>query len=150
MTSKEIVTNYWLAWNEHNLDKLLGLLAPEFISRSSLSQGRPVGKDLIAQGFRIFDKALPDLKEEIISLIAEGDRVACEVIETATFTAAMDLPTGVVAPTNRAYRLPVCAFFRVNPQGFITAQRTYWDTADWEQQIGIDPKLFAHKNNNDQ
>ena len=145
MTPKETVTKYWLAWNGHNLDDLMALLAPEFISRSSLSQGRPVNKDMIAKGFKMFDKSLPDLKEEIISIIAEGDRVVCEVIETATFTGAMELPSGIIEPTNRSYKLPVGAFFRVNEQGLITEQRTYWDTADWEKQIGIDPKLFAPK-----
>jgi steroid delta-isomerase-like uncharacterized protein len=145
MAPKETVANYWRAWSEHKLDNLLVLLAPEFTSRSSLSQGRPVGKDMIAKGFKMFDKALPNLKEELISIIAEGDRVVCEVVETATFTGLMELPTGVIMPTNKSYRLPVGAFFRVNTQGFITEQRTYWDTADWAQQIGIDPKLFAQK-----
>ena len=145
MTPKETVTNYWRAWSDHNLDNLLALLAPEFISRSSLSQGRAANKDMIAMGFKMFDKALPNLKEEIVSIIAEGNNVVCQVIETATFTAAMELPTGIIEPTNRSYKLPVGAFFRVNTQGLITEQRTYWDTADWERQIGIDAKLFAPK-----
>lgn len=145
MTSKETVGKYWRAWSEHNLEDLLALLAPEFISRSSLSQGRPVGKDMIAKGFKMFDKALPDLREDIVSIVAENDRVACECVETATFTGTMDLPTGAIEPTNRSYRLPVASFFRVNIQGLITEQRTYWDTADWEKQIGVDPKLFAPK-----
>jgi len=143
LTPKETVTNYWHAWSEHKIDDLLALLAPGFISRSSLSQGRPVGKDMIAKGFKMFDKSLPDLKEEIVSILAEGDRVVCEVIETATFTGPMELPSGAIAPTHRSYKLPVGAFFRVNTQGLIIEQRTYWDTADWERQIGIDPKLFA-------
>jgi len=145
MTPKETVTNYWRAWSEHNLENLLALLSPEFISRSSLSQGRPVGKDMIAMGFKMFDKSLPDLKEEIVSIIAEGNNIVCQVIETATFTGAMELPTGVIEPTNRSYKLPIGAFFCVNAQGLIAEQRTYWDTADWERQIGIDPKLFAPK-----
>lgn len=98
---------------------------------------------MIAKGFKMFDKSLPDLKEEIVSILAEGDRVVCEVIETATFTGPMELPSGAIAPTHRSYKLPVGAFFRVNTQGLIIEQRTYWDTADWERQIGIDPKLFA-------
>jgi steroid delta-isomerase-like uncharacterized protein len=143
MTPKETVTNYWRAWSEHNSDNLLALLATDFISRSSLSQGRAASKDMIAKGFAMFDKALPDLREELIGIVADGDRVACQVIETATFTGPMELPSGVIAPTNRSYKLPVASFFRVNAQGLIVEQRTYWDTADWERQIGIDPKLFA-------
>ena len=143
MKSKEIVTNYWRAWTEHNLEDMLALLAPDFISCSSLSQGHPVGKDMMAIGFKMFDKSLPDLKEELVSITTNGDRVACEVIETATFTGPMQLPSGIIAPTNRSYKLPVGAFFLINGQGLIAEQRTYWDTADWERQIGIDSKLFA-------
>jgi steroid delta-isomerase-like uncharacterized protein len=143
MTPKETVNNYWRAWTEHSLDNLLSLLAPGFVSRSSLSQGRPAGKEMIAKGFKMFDKALPDLKEEVISIIAEDVRVACEVVEVGTFTGPMELPTGVVAPTNRFYKITVAAFFLIDGQGLIMEQRTYWDTANWAQQIGIDPKLFA-------
>jgi steroid delta-isomerase-like uncharacterized protein len=144
-TPKEAVTEYWRAWTDHNQEKMLSLLAPEFVSRSSLSQGRPVGKDMIALGFKMFDSSLPDLKEDVVSIMAEGDRVACEVVEIATFTGPFELPTGKIEPTNRSYRLPVASFFRVNAQGLILEVRTYWDTADWAQQIGIDPKLFAPK-----
>jgi predicted ester cyclase len=91
----------------------------------------------------MFDKALPDLKEEIISVIAAGDSVACQIIETATFTGPMELPSGTIAPTNRAYTLPVGSFFRLDDDGLIVEQRTYWDTASWARQIGIDPQLFA-------
>jgi steroid delta-isomerase-like uncharacterized protein len=145
MTPKDTVDKYWRAWTEHSLDNLLSLLACEFVSRSSLSQGRAVGKDMIAKGFKMFAKALPDLQEEVVSITAEEDRVACQVVETATFTGPMDLPSGVVVPTNRPYKLPVASFFRVNAQGLIVEQRTYWDTADWAQQIGIDPRLFGPK-----
>src|ERR1700733_8204518 len=124
MTPKETVTNYWRAWSEHNLDDMLSLLAPDFTSRSSLSQGHPVGKDRVAEGFKMFDKSLPDLKEEVVSIIAEDNKVVCEVIETATFTGPMELPSGSITPTNRSYKLPVASFFHINAQGLITEQRT--------------------------
>ena len=143
MTPEETVERYWRAWTEHNLDNLLSLLAPDFVSRSPLSQGRAAGKDMIAKGFAMFAQALPNLREEVVSLVAQGEKVACEVVETATFTGSMALPTEVIAPTNRPYTLPVAAFFRLNAQGLIVEQRTYWDTAAWAHQIGIDPKVFA-------
>jgi len=105
MTPEETVRSYWRAWTEHKLDHLLALLAPDFVSRSSLSQGRPADEERIAKGFQMFDQALPDLKEEVISLVVSGDAVACEVVETATFTGPMELPSGVVTPTHRAYTL---------------------------------------------
>jgi steroid delta-isomerase-like uncharacterized protein len=145
MTPQEAVRAYWRAWTGHDLEGLLSLLAPEFVSRSSLSQGRAAGKDMIAKGFAIFDKALPDLSEEVVSIVAEDDRVACEVVETATFTGPMELPTGVLAPTNRSYTLPVASFFRIDARGLIAEQRTYWDVANWAHQIEVDPALFAPK-----
>jgi steroid delta-isomerase-like uncharacterized protein len=143
VTSKDTVQAYWRAWSEHKPDDLFTLLAPDFVSRSSLSQGRPVTREMIVKGFRMFAVALPDLKDEVVSMVAEGDRVVCEVVETATFTGPMELPSGAVPPTNRSYRIPVGSFFRVNPEGLIAEVRTYWDTADWERQIGMDPTLFA-------
>jgi steroid delta-isomerase-like uncharacterized protein len=143
MTPEETVRSYWRAWSDHDLGQVLGLLAPAFVSRSSLSQGRPADKDIIARGFKMFDKALPDLKEEIVSVVAEGDRVTCQIIETATFTGPMELPTGTIAPTNRPYTLPVSSFFRLDADGLIIEQRTYWDTAAWAEQIGIDPSRFT-------
>ena len=142
-TPEETIHAYWRAWTNHNLGDLLALLAPDFISRSSLSQGRAAGKDMIAKGFEMFNKALPNLREEVVSMIAQGDQVACEVLETATFSGPMDLPTGVLAPTSRSYRLPVASFFRIGAGGLIANQRTYWDTANWAHQIGIDATLFA-------
>jgi steroid delta-isomerase-like uncharacterized protein len=140
MTPKEAVSNYWRAYTEHNLDKMLSMLAPEFVLRSPFSQGKAATKDMVAMGFKMFDESLPDLKEEVMSITAEG-----EVVETATFTGPMQGPGEVIAPTNRSYRLLFSAFFRVNDQGLIIEQQNYWDTADWIRQIGIDPKLFAPK-----
>ena len=145
MRLEETIRTYWRAWTEHNLEHLLALLAPDFVSRSALSQGRPASKDRIAQGFRMFDKALPDLKEEVVGVVVGDWAVASEVVETATFTGPMELPTGLIAPTNRSYKLPVGSFFRFNSEGLILTQRTYWDTASWAEQVGIDPKLFAPK-----
>jgi len=145
VTPEETIRAYWRAWTEHKLGDLLALLAPDFVSRSSLSQGRAAGKDMIAKGFEMFDRALPNLREEVVRVVVDGDQVACEVVETATFSGPMVLPTSVLAPTNRSYTLPVASFFRIGACGLIVDQRTYWDTADWAQQIGIDATAFAPK-----
>jgi len=84
-----------------------------------------------------------NIDDMVSCFIASEDAVACEVVETATFTGPMELPSGVIAPTNRAYTLPVGSFFRFDPRGLIRRQRTYWDTASWAQQIGIDPKRLV-------
>lgn len=142
MTPKEIVTKYWQAYSIHDQEVILSLLAPEYILQSPLSQGHSTTKDMVAGGLKLFEISFPDLKEEVINIIAEGDRVVCEVVETATFTGPLSWPTGVIAATNKSYILPFSAFFRVNTAGLIVEQRNYWDTANWIRQVGIDAKLF--------
>jgi len=142
MTPKDIVNSYWRAWNDHNLADLLPLLAADFVSMSPFNPGNPTSKDMFAKGFEMFEKSLPDLKEEVVNIMTEGNKVACEVIESATVTGSIQLPTGVIAPTNRSYKLNVASFFRINDQGLIAEQRNYWDTASWAHQVGIDPNSF--------
>lgn len=144
MTPKEIVTKYWEAYTKHDQEGILSLLAPDYSLRSPLSGGAAT-KDMVAGGLKLFEKSFPDLKEEVVSMIAEGDRVICEVLETATFTGTLDWPTGAIAPTNKSYKLPFVALFRVNAAGLIAEQRNYWDTAAWIRQVGIDAKLFTPK-----
>jgi steroid delta-isomerase-like uncharacterized protein len=145
MTPKEAVTKYWEAYTKHDQeDIILSQLAAGYTLRSPLSGG-PATKDMVAGGLKLFEKSFPDLKEEVVSIIAEGDRVVCEVLETATFTGSLDWPTGAIAPTNKSYKLPFAAFFRVDTRGLIAEQRNYWDTAAWIRQVGIDAKLFEPK-----
>lgn len=142
MTSKSVVIAYWNALHEHRLNDVLDLLAPDFVSYSTLSRGRPVSKEMAVKGIRVLEKALPELREELGNVLADGDRVACELTESATLTGPLGRPTGVVAPTNRAYRLPVAAFFRVNAQELISELRTSWDVSDRRHQMDVDPRLF--------
>jgi steroid delta-isomerase-like uncharacterized protein len=150
MTPKETITNYWQAWTEHNSDNLLDLLAPEFISKNYLGQGAAADKNMAAQEFKVFNKAFPDLKVEVINITAKDGGVRCDVMETATFTGFMKSPTGVIAPTNQSYKLFVASLFRINTQGLIIEQRTYWDMDSWAEQIGIDPRLLLQTSSNEQ
>ncbi|MGD1003758.1 MAG: nuclear transport factor 2 family protein [Minisyncoccia bacterium] len=145
MTPKETVTKYWEAYTKHDQEGVLSVLAPDYVLRSPMSQGRATSKDMVAGGLKLFEKSFPNLKEEVVSMTAEGDRVVCEVLETATFTGSLDWPTGAIAPTNKSYKLPFAAFFRVNAEGLIAEQQNYWDTAAWIRQVGIDAKLFEPK-----
>lgn len=142
MTPKETVLKYWEAYTKHDQEAILSLLSSDYALRSPLSGGVAT-RDMVAGGLKLFEKSFPDLREEVVSVAADGNRVVCEVVETATFTGPLDWPTVAIAPTNKSYQLPFAAFFRVNAQGLIVEQRNYWDTADWIRQVGIDAKLFA-------
>lgn len=72
-----------------------------------------------------FFKAFPDLKWELISIVSTGDTVACELIESGTMKAPYEIEGRSVAPTNRSYRVPFAAFFRVNTHGLLVEQEHY-------------------------
>jgi hypothetical protein len=139
---KEGVVNYWRSWSEHNRGNMLALLSPNFVCRSVFAE-TVAGITEWTRVFEMFDTSRPDLGQEVVSIIAEGGSVVCEVRETATFTGPMELPMGVMKPTNLAYELTFASFFGFDPLGLIVEQRVYWDAAGWAQKIGIDPKLFA-------
>ena len=78
---------------------------------------------MVAGGLKLFEKSFPNLKEEVVSMTAEGDRVVCEVLETATFTGSLDWPTGAIAHDKQIVYTTIPAFFRVDAQGLIAEQR---------------------------
>jgi steroid delta-isomerase-like uncharacterized protein len=82
--AKDLVARYFKEfWNTGNVDAATELLAPDFVTHrphKTLGSGR--------DGFRAhvleFRRAFPDLHEEIVDMIGEGDRVAALYTLTAT------------------------------------------------------------------
>jgi ketosteroid isomerase-like protein len=80
---------------------------------------------------------LSDFHWELSNLVAGGDWVAIEVIETGTLKAAYEYKPGVVIePTGRSYACHYAIFFKVR-DGLITEYRFYED-ASFITQLGID------------
>jgi len=104
--------------------------------------GQSIGKEIYLKVCESFFKAFPDLKEKLVSILSKGDTVACELIESGTMKAPYEIEGRSVAPTNRSYRVPFAAFFRVNAQGLIVEQGHYGERQAWFQQLGIDPRVF--------
>ena len=80
----------------------------------------------------------------ITQIVAQGDTVALEEVETATFKEPLEVATLALPPTNRSYELRVACFFRVNAGGLIVEMRNYWDTRTFFQQLGIDVESSLH------
>jgi limonene-1,2-epoxide hydrolase len=78
----------------------------------------------------------------ITKIIAHGDTVALEEVETATFKEPLEVATLTVPPTNSSYELRVACFFRVNADRLIAEMRNYWDTRTFFQQLEIHLESF--------
>lgn len=143
MNQKQTVKAYWQAFNRHNVDEILSLLAEDVIFYGpSNPQGLKGKKYLRIFWETVFYKAIPNMKEEIKIIYTEGNTVICEVIESGTLSGELQYPGELlpitVTPTNKSYRMRVAAFFTVDEKGLINEIRAYWDLASFMFQTGIE------------
>jgi len=142
MNPEEVVNKFFDCWKKRDVDGVITLLDSEVIGSNPLVSQRKIGKEGVQKGIEAYTKAFPDLKMEIIKIVAQGDTVAVEEVETATFKGPLELSTLTIPPSNRSYEMRVACFFRVNVNGLIAEIRNYWDTRNFFQQLGIDPNSF--------
>jgi len=143
MNPEEIVKKFFDRWNAYDVDGAVALLDSEVVASNPLVLQRRSGKEDVRKGIDAYNKAFPDLKMEIIKIVAQGDTVAVEEVETATFKGPLEVATLTIPPTDRPYELRVACFVRVNAKGLIAEMRNYWDTRIYFQQLGIDPESFS-------
>jgi steroid delta-isomerase-like uncharacterized protein len=139
----DVVTRFWESGNKHDLEAVFALIHPDI--ESDYFSGPIKGKDFFIRAMTAYAKAFPDSHDEVTSMIAQGEFVACEYLETATFKGPLQSLGGTVPPNNRKYRLRVASFFRVNASGLITEMRNYFDSAIFGEQTGIDLKSLQKR-----
>ena len=132
--NKAIVRLYQEAYNTNNLDALLEVVAPDFVSHS-LAPGLPPG----LQGGNLMHQmtvaAMPDYQVTIEDLIAEGDKVVARFTMTGTHTGAefLGLP-----PSGRKINVTGISIFRV-ADGKIVEHLANEDALGLLQQLGAMP-----------
>lgn len=132
--------HYWDAYNEHNLEALLAFYDEEVLIRFPTDPEPARGKEHLRKRWTmLFSKVIPDIHEEHLSTIIQGNLVACEVIESGTFTIPAELAAQMNVPAmSRPYMMPIGSFFQLNAKGLIAEVHSYWDTGTFSQQLGID------------
>jgi steroid delta-isomerase-like uncharacterized protein len=139
MTPEEVVRAFIEAYNKCDVDGMTTYLADDFVRFSNTSKTwRPMNKEEWKDMAVRFYAAFPDERWEVLSMVAEGDTVAIEVIETATFTKPWVMPDVTIQPTGKTYSSRNSLFFQVNRDGLIQNYRQYASTAFLE--VGIKPK----------
>ena len=120
-----------------NLDTADEILAPDFVNHGP---GVPpvVGTDGIKRQAVLLRTAIPDLRSTLREQLAEGDLVASRRTGSGTHRGPLLLPSGAVAPTDRAIsfdeiRIDRFADGRVVESWFIPDRMGLW------QQLGLLP-----------
>ena len=81
--NKELVRNIQSAWNRHATDDLDQYFAPDFLARSNVPS-MPPGLAGAKMAHGMVSQFLPDRRNEIVELMAEGDKVLVRSRVTGT------------------------------------------------------------------
>jgi steroid delta-isomerase-like uncharacterized protein len=130
MIPLEVVRAYIDAYNKNDLNGALAYVADDFVRFSNTSKIRePMNREDWADMWARFQVAFPGFKWDVTSMVASGDTVAIEVIESGTFSKPWALPGMTIQPTGKSYSSRNSLFFQVNKDGLIQNYRQYASTA---------------------
>ncbi|WP_077146084.1 ketosteroid isomerase-related protein [Sphingopyxis sp. KK2] len=130
-TTRDIVTAYYAAFNAGDTDAMLALVADDV--RHDVNQGEPRhGKARFADFNDHMTRCYRERLSDMV-IFAEGHRAAAEFIVGGTYLATDE---GLPEAHGQTYRLPAGAFLSVNAAGKIDRITTYYNLADWLQQVG--------------
>jgi predicted ester cyclase len=121
-------------FNAGNLDAVDELVSPDVVTHNPIVLDAPTGPDSIRRGIEMIRAAFPDLRVEILDVVAEGDRVATFLSMSGTNTG--DYRRGGATGKRGTIR----AFFIWRVAGGLVVES--WGVADrfdFLQQLGIVP-----------
>ena len=138
----EVVTAFFDAYRNQDVERMVELCTDnadfhyvpfEFWGRQRVIRGdgkvRTIGKVI----WTTLIDAFPDLTNRITSVTSDDQgNVAAEVLISGT----QAKPFGMIASQGLHYDLPHVFLFRIGQEGLVEEITAYWDTADWQRQLG--------------
>ena len=134
-----MVRAFYDAFNGRDMDKSL-LLMPNNVKWTNI----PFDVHFDGhQGYREFvsnwTTAMPDVKVEIVNVVAGDEWAAIEFIGRGTHTGPLAGPHGAILATQKKLELKCCEFLRIQ-DGLIHEGRAYFDAATMMRQLGVMPQ----------
>lgn len=130
-TAKDVVAGYFAAFNAGDTAGMLACLSDDVAHHVNEGQVR-VGKDKFAAFCDHMSRCYREELTDMVIFEAEsGARAAAEYIVNGTYLATDE---GLPEAQGQTYRLPAGSFFSVEG-GKITRVVTYYNLADWLQQV---------------
>jgi len=131
--NKDLVRAFIAAWNDRDFNRFDALMADTAVLHvgGTAVPCDPAGTRAIAQEWTT---AFPDWRFELLSLVAEGDRVVAHMPYSGTFTK----PILGVAPTGRFARVDEMVIFRIAGGKVAEAWEVYDECGMW-RQLGAPP-----------
>jgi predicted ester cyclase len=121
-------------FNAGNLEVVDELVSPDVVTHNPIILDAPTGGDSIRGGIEMIRRSFPDLRVEILDMLAEGDRVAVLMRMSGTNTG--DYRRG--GATNRRGSIRVFLMWRV-ADGRLVESWGLADRFEFLQQLGVVP-----------
>lgn len=132
MTTTELITAYYAAFNAGNMEGFLTLLHPEVVH--DINQGRrETGKEPFARFMQHMNRCYREqLADIVVMASADGSRAAAEFTVHGEYIATDE---GLPEARGQRYVLPAGAFFEIR-DGKVARVTNYYNLNDWIAQVG--------------
>jgi steroid delta-isomerase-like uncharacterized protein len=138
----DVVTAFFDAYRDRDVERMVELCTDnadfhytpfELWGRQRVIRGdgkvRTIGKVI----WTTLIDSFPDMTNRIMHITSDSQgNVAAEVMISGT----QAKPFGMIGCQGLHYDLPHVFLFRVGNEGLIEEVTAYWDTADWQRQLG--------------
>ncbi|MBN2355256.1 SgcJ/EcaC family oxidoreductase [candidate division KSB1 bacterium] len=135
--SNEILSKVQMAYNNHDANAVAQLYAEDAVCIDSGEPEPLHGRKAIQESYASFFRAFPDVTVEFINVFTSGDQFCAEYTTSGTNTGPMASPEGDIQPTGRSVKIKGAFFVKVNAEGLVEEDRTYYDTASFIDQLGL-------------
>ncbi len=120
------------------LDEIETFYAPDSEVVNMATGERSLGPDGARRDSARWLRAFPDLRFDVLNVVAGEDAAVLELRVNATHTGPLVLPEATIEPTNRRMKQAVC-FVLTFRDGLIVSEHDYVDMASMQQQLGLRP-----------
>jgi steroid delta-isomerase-like uncharacterized protein len=134
---KRLAENLQKAWDNQDMAALAQLYAEDATMYTPGSPEPVQGREAIEKNEAAFLRAMPDLSLEFTLILISGNHIVFEFIARGTFTGPLASPEGDIPPTGKSMKAKVAFIAKVNADGLIEEDRTYYDTAEFMRQLGL-------------
>ena len=134
---KKLAENFQKAWDKRDMDALAQLYAEDANMFTPGAQEPMQGRETIKKNEEALLRAMPDSSLEFTLVLISENYIVFEFVARGTFTGPLVSPEGDIPPTGKSLKIKVAEIVRVNGDGLIEEDRTYYDTAEFMRQLGL-------------
>jgi steroid delta-isomerase-like uncharacterized protein len=134
---KKLAEKLQKAWDNQDMNALVQLYAED---ATMIMPGEPEpiqGREAIEKNQAAFLRAMPDMTLKFTTILISGNHIVFEGVAQGTFTGPLASPEGDIPPTGKSAKVKLVFIAKVNTDGLIEEDRTYYDTTDFMRQLGL-------------